>query len=125
MNKETRTNEEVTRLIQELPENIQEMMTALRKLILGVSPKLIEEYKWSMPNYSHKGLVCYLQPSKKHVNFGFQRGNELEEKDKHQILQGSGKTMRHIRINKMEDIQPESFSALIQEAMQLNEETNN
>ncbi|HLU21683.1 MAG TPA: DUF1801 domain-containing protein, partial [Bacillaceae bacterium] len=52
--------------------------------------------KWSMPNYSYNGLVCYLQASKKHVNLGFHKGNELVEKDTHNLLEGTGKTMRHV-----------------------------
>ena len=95
-----RTIEEVDRYIEELPEDIQNMTIALRKIILDASPKLIEEYKWSMPNYSYKGFVCYLQTAKKHVNLGFQKGNELEEKDVNHLLQGTGKNMRHIRIKK-------------------------
>ncbi|WP_026908139.1 DUF1801 domain-containing protein [Paucisalibacillus globulus] len=121
MGEETRTNKEVDQYIENLPEDIQEITIALREIILNSSPKLIEEYKWSMPNYSYMGLTCYLQASKKHVNLGFQKGNELEEKDTHNLLQGSGKTMRHIRLTKMEDIKQEVFTTLIQAAMELNE----
>lgn len=70
-------------------------------------------------NYLYIRLVCYLQASKKHVNLGFQRGNELIDKSK--LLQGTGKTMRHIRIKKMEDIQSDAFTSLIKEALALNE----
>ena len=117
---DNRTIKEVDQYIANLPEDIQEITDSLRKIILNVSPELEEEYKWSMPNYSYKGLACYLQASKKHVNLGFQKGNELEEKDIHNLLQGTGKTMRHIRIKKMEEIKPEVFTSLIQAAMELN-----
>lgn len=110
---EKRTNEQVDQFISELPDEIREITEALRKIIFDASPKLVEEYKWSMPNYSYNGLVCYLQTAKKHVNLGFNKGNELEDKDSDQLLQGSGKTMRHIRIKNMEDIQPEVFKSLI------------
>lgn len=122
MDNETRNNKEVAQWVEELPNNIQEITQTLRNLILEASPRLIEEYKWAMPNYSYKGLVCYLQPAKKHVNLGFQRGNELEEKDTRNLLQGSGKTMRHIQIKRLEDIQPEFFTSLILAAVKLNEE---
>ena len=120
MGNDNRTIKEVDQYIANLPEDIQEITDSLRKIILNVSPELEEEYKWSMPNYSYKGLACYLQASKKHVNLGFQKGNELEEKDIHNLLQGTGKTMRHIRIKKMEEIKPEVFTSLIQAAMELN-----
>ena len=100
-----RTIEAVDQYIIDLPKNIQDITVALREIILDSSPELIEEFKWSMPNYSYNGLVCYLQSSKKHVNLGFHKGNELLEKDRNQLLQGTGKTMRHIRITKIEDIQ--------------------
>lgn len=95
-----RTIEEVEQYISELPEEIQKITSELRKIILHASPQLKEEFKWSMPNYSYQGFVCYLQPSKKHVNLGFHKGNELLEKDTNTLLQGTGKTMRHIRIKK-------------------------
>ncbi len=116
-----RTTEEVDQLIEGLPNDIQTIVLSLRKIILNSSPGLIEEYKWSMPNYSYNGLVCYLQPAKKHVNLGFHRGNELQDKDMNELLQGTGKTMRHIKVKKAEDIQPEAYTSLIQEAIALNE----
>ena len=103
-----------------LPEDMQVMTESLRKIILNSSSELKEEYKWSMPDYSYKGLVCYLQASKKHVNLGFKKGNELEEKDTHHLLQGIGKTMRHIRMKSMEEIKPELFTSLIKAAVGLN-----
>jgi hypothetical protein len=116
-----RTIEEVDQYILELPDEIQNITVALRKLILDSSAELNEEYKWSMPNYSYNGLVCYLQTAKKHVNLGFHKGNELQETDTDNLLQGTGKTMRHIRIKKLEDIKPETFTTLIQAAIALNE----
>lgn len=116
-----RATEKVDSFIEDLPENIQEITNALRKIIFEASPKLMEEYKWSMPNYSYNGLVCYLQASKNHVNLGFHKGNELEEQDTNKLLQGTGKTMRHVRLKKMDDIQPETFISLIQSAVELND----
>ncbi|SDJ30611.1 DUF1801 domain-containing protein [Natribacillus halophilus] len=114
--------EEVDQFISNLPNDIQDITVALREIILKSSPELIEDFKWSMPNYSYNGLVCYLQTSKKHVNLGFHKGNELQEKDTNKLLQGTGKTMRHIKIKKMDAIHPETFTLLIKEAMALNEE---
>lgn len=119
-----RTIEEVDQFISELPKDIQDITVALRKIILDSSHELTEEFKWSMPNYSYNGLVCYFQPFKKHVNLGFHKGNELQEKDTNQLLQGTGKTMRHIKIKKLEEIQPKIFSMLIKEALVLNEEND-
>ncbi|UJL46769.1 DUF1801 domain-containing protein [Virgibacillus sp. NKC19-16] len=117
-----RTVKEVDQFIGDLPHDIQNITASLRKIILNSSSKLREELKWSMPNYSYNGLVCYLQTSKNHVNLGFHKGNELQDKDNNKLLQGTGKTMRHIRIKKAEDIQTEAFTSLIQKAVALNED---
>lgn len=117
-----RNTEEVDQFISELPKDIKGITTTLRKIIFESSQELTEEFKWSMPNYSYTGLVCYLQPAKKHVNLGFHRGNELLEKDENKLLQGTGKTMRHIRIKKLEEIQTEAITLLIKDAMSLNED---
>ena len=49
------------------------------------------------------------------MNLGFYSGASLQDKDN--ILEGEGKKMRHIRIRKPEDIQPEKFKDLIREAV--------
>ncbi|WP_174615782.1 DUF1801 domain-containing protein [Virgibacillus ihumii] len=122
MDNKKRKIEEVDQFISGLPKDIQDITTALRKIIIESSQELTEEYKWSMPNYSYNGLVCYLQPSKKHVNLGFHKGNKLQEKDTTKLLQGTGKAMRHIKIKKVEEIHPEAITSLIIEAMLLNDD---
>ena len=116
MTDKIRTTEKVDQMIDQLSPDIQEITNALRKVIFDASPKLIEEFKWSMPSYSYKGLVCYLQPAKKHVNLGFYKGNEIES----DLLKGTGKAMRHIRVTKLEDIQEDIFTSLVKKAITLN-----
>jgi hypothetical protein len=118
MLEKSRTNEQVDNYIAELPEEIQDITNALREIILDTSPNLIEEYKWSMPNYSQNGLVFYLQAAKKHVNLGFHKGIELEDEDIHNVLLGTGKAMRHIRILKMEDIHLDQIKPLLEAALE-------
>lgn len=121
MSNEDRTVVEVDQFIDNLPEEIQELTLELRKIILDASQEIVEEYKWSMPNYSYKGLVCYLQTAKKHVKLGFHKGNELQEGVGKDRLEGTGKTMRYITLKNKEDLKPEVFTTLILAAMELNE----
>ncbi|WP_042454106.1 DUF1801 domain-containing protein [Neobacillus dielmonensis] len=121
MTNKLRTNEKVDQLIANFPEQTHNIVDSLRTIILDSSPKLIEELKWNMPNYSYNGLVCYIQAAKNHVNLGFFRGTEILDQDPNKLLQGSAKLMRHIKIKKLEDIQPKTFASLIQEAVALNE----
>lgn len=114
----TRENIEVTKLIETLPEPIQEITNSLRELVFKASPEIIEEVKWSKPSYAQNGLVCYLATAKKHVNLGFYQGSDLS--DKEGVLQGTGKQMRHIQVKKVQDIKPDLFISMIQEAIELN-----
>ncbi|MFD1851335.1 DUF1801 domain-containing protein [Oceanobacillus bengalensis] len=109
-------NEKVDQLIETLPLNIQEITTSLRKLLFEISD-FTEEVKWGMPSYYKHSNICYLQPSKKHVNLGFYNGAGLKDPDN--LLEGTGKQMRHIRIKKIEEIKPEQFKNLIEEAIDL------
>ena len=98
---------------------VQETARKMRELIFEASEKMVEEIKWSKPSYSHDGLVCYLQPAKTHLNFGFYQGAQLE--DRNELLEGDGTKMRHIRIKRLDDIQPEPFKSLIWEAIEFNQ----
>jgi len=109
-------NEKVDEFIEALPENIQEITTCLRNLIFETSANFIEEIKWSKPSYGIDRNICYLQPSKNHVNLGFYIGASLADKDN--LLEGTGKQMRHIRIKKVDEIRPEKIKALIQSAIE-------
>lgn len=114
---ESKRNAKVDEFIQALPEEIKEMTEKLRGIIHAADEKLNEEIKWNMPCfYIGKTNICYLQAAKKHVNLGFYSGASL--KDEHDLLEGEGKKMRHIRMKKMEDIPPEKIKDLIREAVE-------
>lgn len=113
---EQNKSQKVDRFIETFPVNIQEITANLRSLIFEASDNFVEEMKWGMPSYNKNGNICYLQPSKKHVNLGFYSGASLKDNDN--LFEGTGKKMRHIRIIKSEEIQSEKFKALIQEAIE-------
>ncbi len=51
-----------------------------------------------------KDAFCHVAVYQKHVNLGFNRGTELEDPD--QLLQGSGKLIRHVRLGP--DVDPDT-----------------
>ncbi|MEC5425440.1 DUF1801 domain-containing protein [Virgibacillus sp. C22-A2] len=108
---------EVEEFLNGLPEHIREITVTLRNLIFDTSENIVEEMKWNKPCYIENGLVCYLQTAKGHVNLGFYFGASLEDKD--ELLEGTGKKMRHIRVTSLEEIQPAKYQALIKEAIRL------
>lgn len=109
---------QVDEWIEGLDEPVQEIAKNLRTLVFEAYPEIEEHIKWSKPSYSKEGLVCYLQTAKNHVNFGFYRGTELE--DRNGILEGDGKKMRHVRIRKADKIDEEKLKFLIWDAVDLN-----
>ena len=111
----TRVSREVSEYIERLSENKKAIVIALRKIILSVDPSLNESLKWKQPVYSKEGNICYLFPAGNHVNLGFYKGAELNDPKK--ILEGTGKTMRHIKIRDLEDIDKEYFWELVSDAI--------
>jgi hypothetical protein len=61
-----------------------------------------------------KDAVCYIGVTKDHVNLGFYRGASLS--NRHGLLEGEGKQMRHIKIRNMDDAMNPALREYIEEA---------
>lgn len=101
-------NKEVTTYIANAPEPQKSILNALRALIFDVVPDAVEEFKWSRPVYGHNKDFAYLVANKNHVNFGFSQFTKI--KNPTEILEGTGKTMRHVKLRSLEDIDESLFS---------------
>lgn len=93
------------------------LLLELRGIIKTAAPDAEEALKWGQPCYSRNSLFCYLQRAKGHVTIGFQKGSQMS--DPAGVLQGSGKTMRHLRFEQNADIDETQCSALLMEALRL------
>lgn len=95
-------NPKVTAYIsQATPEQI-ELLETLRQLIHENVPETTEEIKWNIPVFAKTKDYTYLRFAKKHITFGFYNTDKIEDPDN--ILEGSGKTLKHIKIRVLEDI---------------------
>lgn len=90
----------VDEYIQKQPAPQQEICRKLRQLVFDTFPDITEEMKWGVPTYG--GGQYYIVALKDHVNLGFSL-NGLT-KDEYALFDGGGKTMRHIEIHTMNDI---------------------
>jgi len=82
---------------QKLPQ--QEICQNLRKIILKTFPSIKEEMKLGVPWYEEKYYIVAL---KDHVNLGFSlKGLSKEETE---LFEGGGKTMKHIKITSLNEI---------------------
>ncbi|MDF1699219.1 MAG: DUF1801 domain-containing protein [Saprospiraceae bacterium] len=87
----------------------KEVCIALRKIILDTYPEITEEMKWGVPSYGNG--TYYFVALKTHVNLGF----SIKGLSKEQIalFQGTGKTMRIIEINSVNEIEPQKIVTLL------------
>lgn len=99
-------NPEVTDYIGKAPKEQQEIMNTIRSLVHESVENVAEEFKWGRPVFRLKKDFTYLQANKNHVNLGFYIGFQKLD-DPKGLLEGTGKTMRHIKLRTVEDIDSE------------------
>ena len=82
--------------IQALDAERHDLLLRLRRIVLQVSPKVQQEFKYGGILFSAASPFCGIFSYERHVSLEFGRGAELP--DKHQVLEGEGKLRRHIKI---------------------------
>lgn len=98
-------NKEVTKYIEEATEEQSELMKIIRAIIHEEVPEVVENFKWGRPVFSTETDFAYFKTTKNHLTFGLFKFDKI--KDNTHLLEGSGKDMRHIKIKKVDDLQPE------------------
>ena len=106
--------------IKELEDWRGEVLSRVRTLIRQADPKVVEEWKWSVPVWSHDGLICTGETYKKAVKLTFAKGASL--KDPLHLFNSSleGNTRRAIDIREGEKINESALKSLIRSAVALN-----
>ena len=100
-------NAEVTDFINRAPSGQKQVMEKIRELLHESVPGVTEEFKWSRPVFKAKKDFAYLQTTKATVNLGFFNFQELDDPENR--LEGTGKSMRHVKLKTMNDIDPALF----------------
>jgi hypothetical protein len=117
-------NESPARLIdariKELNDWRGKMLSHIRTLIKQADPEVIEEWKWSVPVWSHDGIICTGESYKAAVKLTFPKGAAL--KDPARLFNASleGATRRAIDLHEGDTIDEAAFKKLIQAAIALN-----
>jgi hypothetical protein len=108
----------VAEVLLKCPPQLRELAEALRRLVREAAPNAVERgYKgWGTIGYGKGGTVCAICPQKRWVNLAFGRGADLP--DPVGLLEGTGKGMRHVKVLRMGDIDPQAFKRLVQAAFQ-------
>jgi hypothetical protein len=89
---------------------IADLALALREIILEEVPDAAESiYQvytvaiWFGFSAKMKDMFCYVATNARHINLGFPRGSTLP--DPNGVLEGDGKTMRHIKFASQRDVE--------------------
>ena len=106
--------------IQELGDWRGEMLSRLRALIKEADPKVVEEWKWQTPVWSHDGLICTGETYKKVVKMTFARGASLD--DPAGLFNSSleGRVRRAIDFREGDKVNEKALKTLIRAAVALN-----
>ena len=95
----------------------RELARDVRQTILTALPGLNEVVKWGHLVYEKDKMICSIMVHKKHVNLQIWRGAEID--DPENMLEGNGKSMRHVKIHSKEDIKMDYFKFLIEQAAKI------
>src|ERR1700682_2881436 len=103
--------------------HISDLALALREIILEEAPDASESiYQvytvaiWFGFSGKMKDMFCYIATNAGHVNLGFPRGAAMP--DPNRVLEGDGKTMRHIKFKSRRDLDRPFVRRYIQAAME-------
>ena len=92
---------------QKAPQKL--MIIRLRKLFLKTLPTVKEQFKWGVITFSDGKYYLAAIKNKVHIGFAI---NGLSKKEI-DMFEGSGKSMRHIKIHSLSDINEKKLVKLI------------
>ena len=112
-------------LIDEYVESLtdwkKDVAEELREVISTASRELTEEVKWGFPCYTAGGrCICGFMAMKDSVNFVLYQGANLD--DPSGLIEGTGKSMRHVKLRSVKDIRKPAFTKFIKESIRLAKE---
>jgi hypothetical protein len=116
--------ESVSRLIDakilELGDWRGELLSRLRALIKQADPKVVEEWKWGIPVWSHDGLICTGETYKNVVKTTFAKGASLDDPSGLFNSSLEGRVRRAIDFREGDKVNEKALKTLIRAAVALN-----
>lgn len=108
--------------IEELGDWRGQTLSRIRRLIKHADPAVVEEWKWrGVPVWSHDGIICTGESYKTVVKLTFLKGAQLEDPKRLFNSSLEGNARRAIDLHEGDTIDEAAFTALIREAVALNE----
>ncbi|MER5644310.1 DUF1801 domain-containing protein [Streptosporangium sp. NPDC002524] len=101
------------------PEH-REIVETLRTLMKECAPDATEVISRGSPAWQGRKILAIVSVSKTHLTFAFTRGAEFE--DSFGLLEGVGKTTRHVKLKKPETVNREALRDYARQAVRLDQE---
>ena len=106
--------------IRQLGDWRGETLARVRALVKAADPDVVEEWKWSVPVWSHGGLICTGEAYKDVVKLTFAKGASLADPARLFNSSLEGNVRRAIDIRAGDSIDDDALKALIRAAVVLN-----
>ncbi|MGN7104970.1 DUF1801 domain-containing protein [Ralstonia holmesii] len=106
--------------IAELGDWRGEMLARLRAIVRAADPDVVEEWKWSVPVWSHHGLICTGEAYKQTVKMTFAKGASVPDPSALFNSSLDGNTRRAIDFREGDKVNEKALKALIQAAIAVN-----
>jgi hypothetical protein len=100
-----------------LPPQHQGVVGILRELMSECAPDAREVISYGSPAWKSNKILAIISPSKTHITFAFSRGAEFN--DAHGLLEGVGKTTRHVKIKSLDGVNHDALRDYIRQAVAL------
>jgi hypothetical protein len=109
---------QVETFLQHTPAHLQDIVLELRNIITSVAPDAVEVVRWGGLSYFHEGRggivsagICQIGIHENYIRLDFIHGTFLP--DPHNLLVGTQKAKRFVRIETFEDAPWEYLKELI------------
>jgi hypothetical protein len=112
---------EIQAFLSAYDPNVQAIALQARALVLQIVPDAVEQIdlpaKMLAYGYqaTYKDLICVISPQKTYVNLGFPHGTDLP--DPAQLLVGTGKRARHVKLAEAKQVSAPELRALLEEGL--------
>jgi hypothetical protein len=120
VSQEPSASELISTRIAELGDWRGKALGRMRKLILEADPDVVEEWKWSVPVWSHDGIICTGETYKDKVKLTFAKGASVTDPARLFNSSLDGNARRAIDLHEGEEVDASAFKALIRLAVALN-----
>lgn len=97
-----------------------QMLSQIRGLIHETDPDVVEEWKWSIPVWSHDGIICTGETYKDHVKQTFAKGASLPDPKKLFNSSLGGNVRRAIDLHQTDKLNAPASKTLIRSALTAN-----